>query len=271
MSTDEQKPAQQKSFEVEVEVPGAVEEIWQAIATGPGVTLWFTQMEIEGRVGGKVVADPNQPVASIVTVWEPPHRFAYEYPEAAGPHAWEFTIESQDGGTCKVRLVDSFFVTDSDWSNEIPTGPDGWNWAFEFLVMNQTHFPGQLGASVQAMWPVAGSFAESWVAMREKLGMPTLTVGTAVSTSGADAPTLSGRVVKADDRVGIVKIDQPTTGLAWLATGGGSEAQSHAMVHINLFGPDAEVVAAREQPLWQAWLERTFPMTAPAATEATPA
>jgi len=271
MSTDSEKPARHRSFEVEAEVPGTPEEIWQAIATGPGVTLWFTRMEIEGHVGGKVVADPNQAVPSTVTVWEPPHRFAYEYPEAAGPHAWEFTIDTQAGGSCTVRLVDSFYVSDGDWSNEIPTAPDGWKWAFDLLILNQTHFPGQLGASVQAMWPVAGSFADSWIAMRKALGLPTLTVGKEVATSGSDVPTLVGRVVTADERIGIVKVEQPATGLAWLAAGGSSEDQSHAMIHINLFGPDAEAVAAREQPIWQAWLERTFPMLAPVKAEATPA
>ena len=271
MSTDSQKSAQQKAFEVEVEVPGTPEEIWQAIATGPGVTLWFTKMEIEERLGGKVVADPNQPIPGRVTIWEPPHTFAYEYPETAGPHAWEFTVEAQDGGTCKVRLVDSFYVIDSDWSNEIPTGPDGWTWAFQLLVMNQTHFPGQLGASVQAMWPVPGTFAESWAAMREQLGMPEITVGTEVTTAGTDAPALAGTVVSYDGRVAIVKLGLPAPGLAWLATGGGSEDKSHAMVHINLFGPDAATVAAREQPLWQAWLQRTFPLPAPAKAEAAPA
>jgi uncharacterized protein YndB with AHSA1/START domain len=268
MSTNSEKVAHQKSFEVEVDVPGTPEEIWQAIATGPGVTLWFTRMEIEGFVGGKVVADPNQPVASTVTAWEPPRRFAYAYPEAAGPHAWEFTIEAQDGGTCKVRLVDSFFVTDGDWSNEIPTAPDGWKWAFDFLVVNQTYFPGQLGASAQAMWPISGSFAESWNAMRAALGLPTLTVGEVVRTSGSDIPTLSGRVVSADERVGIVKAEQPAAGLAWLATGGGTEDQSLAMIHINFFGPDAETVAAREQAFWQEWLQRTFPMAEPAPAPA---
>ena len=43
MSTNSEKVAHQKSFEVEVDVPGTPEEIWQAIATGPGVTLWFTR------------------------------------------------------------------------------------------------------------------------------------------------------------------------------------------------------------------------------------
>ena len=30
-----------RSVQVEVEVPGTPEEVWQAIATGPGVSSWF--------------------------------------------------------------------------------------------------------------------------------------------------------------------------------------------------------------------------------------
>ena len=38
--------------EAEVEVPGTPEEVWQAIATGPGVTSWFVPTRVEERVGG---------------------------------------------------------------------------------------------------------------------------------------------------------------------------------------------------------------------------
>jgi uncharacterized protein YndB with AHSA1/START domain len=268
-TTDSQQAAvTQRSFEVEAEVPGTPEQIWQAIATGPGVTLWFTRMEIEGRVGGKVVADPNQPVASKVTVWEPPRRFAYEYPEAAGPHAWEFTIEAKEGGTCTVRLVDSCFVREGDFGGEIMTGPEGWKWCFDLLVQNQTHFPGQPGASVQAMWPVPGTFTEAWEAFRAALGLPDLRASETVAVTADGAPPLAGRVVSWDGRVAIVLLEQPAPGLAWLATGGATEEQSHAMVHINLFGPDAEAIAAREQARWYEWLARTYPMPEPASAEA---
>ena len=34
-----------RSVTVEVEVPGTPEEVWQAIATGPGVSSWFVPTE----------------------------------------------------------------------------------------------------------------------------------------------------------------------------------------------------------------------------------
>ena len=34
-----------RSVQVEVEVPGTPEQVWQAIATGPGVGAWFVPTE----------------------------------------------------------------------------------------------------------------------------------------------------------------------------------------------------------------------------------
>ena len=36
-----------RSIQVEVEVPGTPEEVWQAIATGPGISSWFVPTEFE--------------------------------------------------------------------------------------------------------------------------------------------------------------------------------------------------------------------------------
>ncbi|MCC7372715.1 MAG: SRPBCC domain-containing protein [Chloroflexi bacterium] len=257
-------------FEVSTEIHATPEAIWQAIATGPGVTLWFTRMEIEEFVGGKVVADPNQPVAARVTVWEPPHRFSYAFPESAGPHAWEFSIEPDEGETCTLRLVDSWFTAaekEDDFSAEVPTGPEGWQWAFEFLAHNVRYFPGQRGASVQVMWPVAGTFAESWRAFREALALPPLHLDTEIDIDRPDAPRLHGRAVGVDERILTALIDTPMPGIAWLATGGGSEAQSFMMVHINVYGPGCDDVAAREQAVWQGWLAQTFPRPAAESTD----
>ena len=45
------EPSGRRSIQVEVEVPGTPEEVWQAIATGPGVSSWFVPTEIDGREG----------------------------------------------------------------------------------------------------------------------------------------------------------------------------------------------------------------------------
>ena len=40
-----------RSVQVEVEVPGTPEEVWQAIASGPGISAWFCPAEFEERDG----------------------------------------------------------------------------------------------------------------------------------------------------------------------------------------------------------------------------
>ena len=40
--------------QAEVEVPGTPEEVWQAIATGPGISSWFVPTELERREGGAI-------------------------------------------------------------------------------------------------------------------------------------------------------------------------------------------------------------------------
>ena len=63
-----------------VEVPGDPEIVWKAIATGPGIATWFVPAQVEERKGGRIVTDhgPYGTSEGVVTVWEPPHRFAYE-------------------------------------------------------------------------------------------------------------------------------------------------------------------------------------------------
>ena len=50
MSNDE------RSVELEVEVPGTPEEVWRAIATGPGISSWYVPHTVDEAEGGVAVA-----------------------------------------------------------------------------------------------------------------------------------------------------------------------------------------------------------------------
>ena len=60
-----------RSVQVEVEVPGTPEEVWQAIATGPGISSWFVPTEFEVRDGKPVAVTlnfgPGMESRSVVT------------------------------------------------------------------------------------------------------------------------------------------------------------------------------------------------------------
>src|SRR3981189_1935859 len=69
-----------RSVQVEAEVPGTPEQVWQAIATGPGVGAWFVPTEVDGRIGGTVTSHFGGGMDSVKTIteWDPPHRFTKE-------------------------------------------------------------------------------------------------------------------------------------------------------------------------------------------------
>jgi uncharacterized protein YndB with AHSA1/START domain len=99
-----------RRFELEVEVPGTPEQVWEAIATGAGTECWFIPAEIDEREGGTVSLDIGSGMAEagVVTAWDRPRRFAYEEqweaPEGGSERiATEFLVEARAGGTCVVR------------------------------------------------------------------------------------------------------------------------------------------------------------------------
>lgn len=69
-----------RSVQVEVEVPGTPEEVWRAIATGPGILSWFVPTRSEERQGGEQVCTfgPGMDSTSKIREWQPPKRFAAE-------------------------------------------------------------------------------------------------------------------------------------------------------------------------------------------------
>src|SRR5437868_1618542 len=107
------EPSGRRSVQVEVEVPGTPEEVWQAIATGPGISSWFVPAEFEEE-GGKPVAveldfGPAMESRSVVTAWNPPRMFVREgagWVPGSPPIATEFSVEARAGGVCVVRVVE---------------------------------------------------------------------------------------------------------------------------------------------------------------------
>jgi len=61
-----------------VELDASPEEVWQAIATGPGISTWFVPHQVEEREGGAMSAQfgGGFDAAAQVRAWEPGRRFA---------------------------------------------------------------------------------------------------------------------------------------------------------------------------------------------------
>lgn len=250
--------------ELEVLVPGTPEQVWQAIATGPGMSAWFTTTSVEERVGGAIsfdFGDENcgQDVSSgKVTAWDPPRRLAYEeygWSGDAPPVATEVTVTSRSGDKCVIRMVHSLFTERDDWDDELESFETGWPGFFEILKAYLADFAGQPAATVRAM---AGhsSELEAWTKLTGALNVAGLNVGERHETP-AGTPRLAGVVRRihqdANFREVMIRIDEPAPGVAILgACMMGDEAR--AMASVYFYGADAAATAEAEQPQWTSWL-----------------
>lgn len=253
--------------EMELLVPGTPEQVWEAIATGPGNSAWFTPTTIEEKQGGDIEFDFGGGLTQhgTVTGWEPPYRFAYEERDwsstvSPGPLATEITVTARSGDRCVIRMVHSLFTEKDDWDDELETFEQGWPGFFEVLRRYLQHFAGAPGAAVHAMVPFTGDIRPAYRRLTDALGLSATDVGDRCQTTGA-APTLAGVVdlVHQDTalRDVIVRLEQPAAGLAVF---GGFTAGDHGrmMITIYFYGAGAADAAAAEQPKWSAWLADLF-------------
>jgi uncharacterized protein YndB with AHSA1/START domain len=262
-----------RSVEAEVAVPGTPEEVWQAIATGPGISAWFVPSQVEERVGGAVVCNfgPGMESLSTITEWEPPHRFVAESRDDMGPDdatvATEWSVAAPSGGTCVVRVVHSWFTSKDDWDEQFEGHTYGWLSFFRVLKSYLTHFRGQPSAAFQVVGTAPEPKEAAWTALTEPLGLAGAEVGRRVSTP-AGAPPLAGTVEWAGQPAWpeelLIRLDEPAPGLAHLVPhpmGG----QIVFTLRFYLYGNEAAEAVARAEPAWQAWMNERFPLPAEAS------
>ena len=254
------------SVEVETEVPGTPEEVWQAIATGPGISAWFVPTKLEEREGGAIVLDFGPGIVSegVIKVWDPPRRFVGENQEGMGPGsptvADEWTVEAKSGGTCRVRVVHSWFASTDDWDKQYEGVEQGWPAFFRILKIYLAHFRGQPSEVIPLIAMSSESKSAVWDKLLRSLGFARLAEGQRVETAQG-APRLAGiveRVVDKEHEELLLRLEEPTSGVVHFfpVVMGGQVCLS---VRLYLYGANAKVVAAREAPVWQAWINGLLP------------
>ena len=258
------EPSGRRSVEAEVEVPGTPDEVWQAIASGPGISSWFVPTSLDGRVGGTTVSSfgPGNSMDSVarITAWEPSRRFVAEAEEGPGTVATEWTVEAKAGGTCRVRVVHSWFASTDDWDDQFEGHSYGWIAFFQILRLYLAHFRGQPCSPVQLSTMSNEATAETWDRLVQPLGLANASVGAPVTTPD-DAPELSGvvEVVNPPEWPGLLlRLDKPAPALAhfFALPMGGPVMLS---VRIYLYGDAAADIAKDVEKQWQDWLDRRFP------------
>ncbi|MFN8590362.1 MAG: SRPBCC domain-containing protein [Thermomicrobiales bacterium] len=255
-----------RSVAATVEVPGTPEEVWRAIATGPGITSWFVPTMVEEQVGGEVVASfgPGMDSHATITAWDPPHRFAAESRDDMGPDdptiATEWTVTARDGGQCTVRVVHSW-VTESDrWDDRFIEHTHGWRAVFRVLRLYLAHFAGQQGRMMQVMAIAAEPKASAWESFTRQLGISGASVGDRVTTAPG-APVLAGTVVwsgqPGDPQELLIRLEAPAPGIAVIIAHPMGE-QVFLTTRCFFYGDNAAEVVSREAVVWQAWLRERF-------------
>ncbi len=258
----------------EVELPGTPEQVWQAIATGAGISAWFSPTKVEERKGGKMEFDMGSGMESTATIkeWDPPRRLVAEdqgWAPGMPAVASEWTVEAREGGKCLVRVVHSLFASTDDWDNQLEGTETGWPGFFRILRLYLAHFAGQACGLIQITGMAAGTEPEAWKKLSECLAASSLKPGQKWA-AGSDAPKVGGTVEFTTEGKGqhilLVRLEQPAPGTACIgsyACGGMVMAQ----VSLYLYGDAGLAAAKREKPVWQEWMGKQFP--APSEASAT--
>ena len=236
-------------FEIEFEMalPASPEQVWEAIATGPGIDSWFMgRNEVEPREGGVAAMDTGgHREEAVITVYEPGRRLATRTATAEDGRfmAFEYVIEGRDGGSTVLRVVHSGLLGD-DWQDEYDALRRGWPFHLHTLREYLTHFPGRAGVPVFAMAPTgARSASEVRSALTRGLALSApVVVGARAHAAPTGLPPLDGDVVWSDDeRLEVRSAD----GIYTFHYGSGAAVMFH-----HLFGPGTNDAAAA----WQQWL-----------------
>jgi uncharacterized protein YndB with AHSA1/START domain len=158
----------------QVTLEATPEQVWEAIATGPGIDSWFMgRNEIEPREGGAARQYFGDfPVEATVTAWEPSRRFGFrsnDNPDGSFM-AFEYLIEGRDHGSTVLRLVQSGILGD-DWETEYDALSQGWDMYLHTLGQYLTYFPGRFAVVVFAARPHGGGGEPVWSVLQRGLGL----------------------------------------------------------------------------------------------------
>jgi uncharacterized protein YndB with AHSA1/START domain len=158
----------------DIDLGATPDQVWEAIATGPGIDSWFMgRNEVEPRLGGTArMSMPGFAGESTVTAWEPNRHFAHRSSPAEDGSfmAFEYLIEGRDGATTALRLVHSG-VLSGDWEAEYDALKKGNPLYLRTLAQYLTHFAGRTAVPVAAFGPQQPDQDAVWCAITAALGL----------------------------------------------------------------------------------------------------
>jgi uncharacterized protein YndB with AHSA1/START domain len=236
------------------EVPASPDEVWAAIATGPGIDSWFMgRNQVQPGEGGTVRTVFGDYAPELeVTGWDPARRFAYRSGEAPDGRfiAYEFLVEGRAGASTVLRVVTSGFVPGDDWADEFEAMTLGGELYFRTLVEYLTHFPGRFAVPVTAFGPAAAGWETDRAALCRQLGIGDPPHrGDQVSFAAGQIGTIDGIVYFANAHT--IGVRTPDAIYRFLRGFAKPVIAAH-----QLFAADADSV--RSTQAWESWLSRTL-------------
>ena len=164
------------SFQIakELELDASPEQVWDAIATGPGIDAWFVgHSDAQPTEGGDVTFSLGDfTTVGTVTAREPLKRFAYR--SAAGPDgefmAFDYVIEGRNGGSTVLRMVQSGMLGD-DWEAEYDALEKGWTLYLHTIGEYIEHFQGRPSQTVDIHGAQADDEDKAWELLKRGLGV----------------------------------------------------------------------------------------------------
>ncbi|HVV18579.1 MAG TPA: SRPBCC domain-containing protein [Pseudonocardiaceae bacterium] len=244
-------------FEIrdEITVDATPEQVWDAIATGPGVDAWFMgHSEFGTEVGARAsMTMGGQTGHSTITAYEPGKRFAYrgdDNPDGTFM-AFEYLIEGRDGGSTTVRFVHSGLLGD-DWEAEYDALKHGDPMYLHQLAAYLKHFAGRtLKRSVFAVGPQEPDQQKVWSVFGDVLGL--------------DGPIVEGAAV----RLGVDGLERTDGVVEYVSTPHYVGVRNTDGLHLLMHGYQNTVVVEvhgytdgqaedEQQAAWQGWLGTAF-------------
>ncbi|HEY1330521.1 MAG TPA: SRPBCC domain-containing protein [Actinomycetota bacterium] len=244
-----------RQFEIamDVEADAEPQDVWEAIATGPGMDSWFMgRNEVEPGEGGKVeftVGDFTQ-TARVVT-WEPPTHFVSR--SDPGPdgayHQFEYRVDASGGGRSAIRFEHRGMLGE-DWEAEYEAMQQGDAMYLDKLVQYLNHFRGRFAIPVEAFGPIVPDRDDAMAGFRTALGLDKdVAVGDRVRFAPEGMPAADGVVDYVSPNFLGVRTPDGLYRFIYAFTG-------NVIIGHHLFAPGSDQRTAERD--WAAWLDRVF-------------
>ncbi|PRY00755.1 SRPBCC family protein [Allonocardiopsis opalescens] len=232
----------------EIELAAAPEQVWRAVSTPEGMSVWFVPHE---QTDGRIEADFGGGSTQMgqVLEHEPGRRIVYGAPgpDGAPPMTIEFLVEGGEGGTTVLRLVQSGFFGGDDWEAEYDGFGAGWEMFLHNLAEYFRHFAGLPVANVIATGFTDRPGAAVWADLLARLGADPA-IGERVRLAPEGVEPVEGAV---DLRGGMLLGVRTRDGLVRFMVD-----DLHRMVSTTQYFYGVAVDRASRTAAWQSWIDR---------------